>query len=133
VILVRVVVNAVGLLVAGLLVPGIEIAWSDDAEGIALTLLALALVFGLVNASIGSLARLVSLPINLLTMGLFSILVNAALLLLVAWITDRVWGPLIVLGGFPPDLSIEALVAAAAGALVIGLISALMAVLIPRR
>ena len=67
--LIRIAVNAVALLAAGLLVPGIEIAWSDDAAGIAITLLVLALVFGLVNASIGRIARLASIPLNILTLG----------------------------------------------------------------
>jgi putative membrane protein len=130
--LVRVVVNAVALLAAGLLVPGIEIAWGDDAAGIAVTLIVLALVFGLVNASIGRILRLLSLPLNVLTLGLFSVLLNAALLLAVAAVVDLVWEPLIVIGGFPPDLGLEALLAAATGALVIGAVSTAMAILIPR-
>ncbi len=88
--LMRIVVNAVALLVAGLLVPGITIAWGDQAEGIVVTLVVLALVFGIVNASIGRLARLLSIPLNVLTLGLFSVIVNAALLLLVAWLVGLV-------------------------------------------
>ena len=86
--------------------PGIEIAWSDDAAGIAITLLVLAVVFGLVNTSIGRIARLVSIPLNILTLGLFSVVLNAALLLAVAFVVDLVWEPLIVIGGFPPDLGL---------------------------
>jgi uncharacterized membrane protein YvlD (DUF360 family) len=130
--LVRVAVNAVALLAAGLLVPGIEIAWGDDAAGIAVTLIVLALVFGLVNASIGRILRLLSLPLNVLTLGLFSVVLNAGLLLAVAAVVDLVWEPLIVIGGFPPDLGTAALLAAATGALVIGAVSTAMALLIPR-
>jgi putative membrane protein len=130
--LVRIAVNAVALLAAGLLVPGIRIAWGDDAVGIAISLLVLAVAFGLVNASIGRILRLLSLPLNVLTLGLFSVLLNAALLLLVAWVVDLVWQPLIVIGGFPPDLSIDAVATAAIGALVIGAVSTAMAILIPR-
>jgi uncharacterized membrane protein YvlD (DUF360 family) len=130
--LVRVAVNAVALLAAGLLVPGIEIAWGDDAAGIAVTLIVLALVFGLVNASIGRILRLLSLPLNVLTLGLFSVVLNAGLLLAVAAVVDLVWEPLIVIGGFPPDLGTDALLAAATGALVIGAVSTAMALLIPR-
>ena len=64
-----------------LLVPDIVIEWAEDAEGIALTLLALALVLGLVNTFIRPIARLVSLPLNILSLGLFSVVLNAALLL----------------------------------------------------
>jgi putative membrane protein len=130
--LVRIAVNAVALLAAGLLVPGIRIAWGDDATGIALSLLVLAIAFGLVNASIGRILRLLSLPLNLLTLGLFSVLLNAALLLAVAWIVDLVWQPLIVISGFPPDLSVDAVATAAIGALVIGAVSTAMAILIPK-
>ena len=50
--LIRVAILAVALLITALLVPDIEVAWSEDAEGIGVTLLILALVFGLVNAFI---------------------------------------------------------------------------------
>ena len=131
--LIRIAVNAAALLAAGLIVPGIEIAWSDDAAGIAITLLVLAVVFGLVNTSIGRIARVVSVPLNILTLGLFSIVVNAALLLAVAFVVDLVWEPLTVIGGFPPDLAWPALVAAASGALVISAVSTALTILIPQR
>lgn len=130
--LVRIAVNAVALLAAGLLVPGIRIAWGDDAAGIAVSLLVLAIAFGLVNASIGRILRLLSLPLNVLTLGLFSVLLNAVLLLAVAWVVDLVWRPVIVIGGFPPDLSADAVATAAIGALVIGAVSTAMAILIPK-
>lgn len=131
--IVRIAVNAVALLAAGLLVPDIRIAWSDEATGIGLTLLLLALVFGLVNASIGRIARVLSLPLNILTLGLFSVLLNAGLLLAVAAIVATAWEPLIVLGGFPPELGLPAVTAAVSGALVIGIVSTLLTVLIPQR
>jgi putative membrane protein len=133
VLIVRIAVNAVALLAAGLLVPDIQIAWSDEATGIGLTLLLLALVFGLVNASIGRIARVLSLPLNILTLGLFSVLLNAGLLLAVAAIVATAWEPLIVLGGFPPELGLPAVTAAVSGALVIGIVSTLLTVLIPQR
>ena len=48
--IIRIAVIAVALLLATLLVPDIEIEWADDSVGSGLTLLALALAFGLVNA-----------------------------------------------------------------------------------
>jgi putative membrane protein len=121
----------VALVLAGLLVPDIVIEWAEDAEGIALTLLALALVLGLVNTFIRPIARLVSLPLNILSLGLFSVVLNAALLLLMAFLVDLVFGPLIVIGGFPPDLGIEAVSAAAVGSFIISAISAGLTILIP--
>ena len=129
--LIRFAIIAVALLLTALLVPDIVIDWADDAEGIALTLLALALVFGLINTFIRPIARLVSVPLNILSLGLFSVVVNAALLLLMAYLVDLVFGPLIVIGGFPPDLGLEAIGAAAVGSFIISAISAGLTILIP--
>jgi putative membrane protein len=112
VVIVRVAVNAVALLLAALLVPDIEIDWAEDAGGIGLTLLALAVVFGVVNASLRPIARLVAIPLNIVTLGLFSVVLN-------------------VIGGYPPDLGIPAVAAAMTGAFVIGAISTALRLLIP--
>jgi putative membrane protein len=130
-IIVRIAAIAVALLLAGLLVPGIEIEWADDALGIVATLLTLAVVFGLVNTFIRPIARLVSIPLNIATLGLFSLVINAALLLGVAFLVDLVWEPLIVIGGYPPDLSIEAIITAAVGSLIISVVSTALALFIP--
>jgi putative membrane protein len=61
---------------------------SVDVQGGVLGLLLVALVFGLVNALVGPLLRLVSLPLTLVTFGLFSLVINAALLGITAGITD---------------------------------------------
>jgi len=128
---VRVAINAVALLFAGLLVPGIQIAWSEQAEGIVITLLALAVVFGLVNTFVRPLARLVSIPLNIATLGLFSVVLNAGLLLAVAFVVDLVWRPLIVIGGYPPQLSVEAVATAAVGAFIISAVSTALSIVIP--
>ena len=128
---VRVAINAVALLFAGLLVPGIEIAWSEEADGIIITLVALAIVFGLINTFVRPLARLVSIPLNIATLGLFSVVLNAGLLLAVAFAVDLVWQPLIVIGGYPPNLSLQAVVTAAIGAFIISAVSTALNVLIP--
>jgi putative membrane protein len=53
------------------------------------TYLWIALIFGVVNAIVGPILRLLSLPFVLLTLGLFLLVVNAALLALTALLTDR--------------------------------------------
>jgi putative membrane protein len=53
------------------------------------TYLWIALLFGVVNAVVGPILRLLSLPFVLLTLGLFLLVVNAALLGLTAALTDR--------------------------------------------
>ena len=129
--LIRVAVIAVALLLTALLVPDIEIDWADDAEGIGVTLLLLALVFGFINAFIRPIAKLVSIPLNVITLGMFSIVLNAALLLVMAFLVNLAFGPLIVIGGYPPDLGLEAIGAAAVGSFIISAISAGLGILIP--
>jgi putative membrane protein len=61
----------------------------DGPLGIYGTYLWIGLIFGVVNAVVGPILRLLSLPFVLLTLGLFLIVVNAALLGLTALLTDR--------------------------------------------
>ena len=75
--LLRFVVNAISLLAVSKLVPGFTFA------GFGTALLA-AVILGLVNAFIRPLLLLLTLPINILTLGLFTLVLNGAMLLLVA-------------------------------------------------
>src|SRR3712207_6868890 len=69
---------------------GVEVIGNPDAPlGEAGTWLWIALIFALVNAIVGPILRLLSLPFVLLTLGLFLLLVNAALLGITAALTDR--------------------------------------------
>lgn len=73
----RWIANAVGLLVVAALLPGIQL------HGAVAVIIA-ALVLGIVNAIIRPLLLLVSLPLNILTLGLFTFVVNALMLELTA-------------------------------------------------
>ena len=53
------------------------------------TYLWIGLIFGVVNAIVGPILRLLSLPFVLLTLGLFLLVINAALLAITAGVTDR--------------------------------------------
>lgn len=75
-----VVAAAIGLAAAA--VPSVEV------DGGLLSLLGLAIVFGLVNALVGTLLRLVTLPLTLMTFGLFGLVVNGILLAITAGLTD---------------------------------------------
>jgi putative membrane protein len=75
--LLRLIITAVALWVATQVVPGIH------HDGSPLTLLVVALLFGVVNALIGGVLRLFTLPITILTLGLFALVINALLL----WLT----------------------------------------------
>ncbi|RBY80961.1 phage holin family protein [Geodermatophilus sp. TF02-6] len=72
------------------LLPGIEVLPNPDGPlGRPGTYLWIALIFAVVNAVVGPVLRLLSLPFVLLTLGLFLLVVNAALLGITAAITDR--------------------------------------------
>jgi len=81
--LLRLLINAAALWVAILLVDGIE------HRGSWWSLLFVALVFGLLNASIRPLLKLLSLPIIILTLGLFIFVINALMLLLTGWVSGQ--------------------------------------------
>lgn len=131
--IIRVAINAVALLLAALLVPDIEVTWAEEAAGVVISLLVLAIVFGIVNAAVRPIARLVSLPLNILTLGTFSVILNAMLLLAVAFLIDLAADPLIVIGGFPPELGLRALAAALLGAFIISVVSTALNLFIPDR
>jgi putative membrane protein len=78
---IRLAITALGLWLAQQVVPGIQI----DGTG---TLVAAALLLGIVNAVVRPLALLFTLPITVLTLGLFLLVVNAAMFGLVAALLD---------------------------------------------
>ena len=75
-------VVAAAIAVSAALIPSVEI------EGGAVALLGVALLFGLVNALLGPLLRLVSLPLTMVTLGLFGLVVNGALLAITAGLSS---------------------------------------------
>lgn len=93
-------------------------------------LIVLGVIFGVVNGLIGPIVKTLSIPISMLTMGLAGILVNAGLLLLVAFIADSTGFPLSI-GGFPPDFTADTIVAAVIGSMVIGLVTGVVNAIVP--
>lgn len=82
--IIGVLVTAAALWIATLIVPGIHIEASVKG------FLIVALVFGLVNALVRPVARLLTLPVRILTLGLFSLVINAAMLMLTDWLAGHV-------------------------------------------
>jgi putative membrane protein len=113
--LVRLLVNAFALWVAVQIVPGISY------EGPWAKLLLVALVFGLLNALVRPLLLLLSCPMLILTLGLFTLVINA----LVLWMTSG------LSGGFGLGFHVSGFGAAFLGALVISIVSILLSVLLP--
>jgi putative membrane protein len=105
-------VVAAAIAITAALVPSVEV------DGGFLGLLGVALVFGLVNALIGPLLRLVSLPLTMMTFGLFALVVNAVLLAITAGLTDS-----LDVGGF---------FGVVLGALVISIVTSVLLFLVGR-
>jgi putative membrane protein len=107
--LLRLLLNGVAVLFAAWLIPGLRVDTPATAiiAGIAL---------GLVNAIVRPLLLLLTLPLTLLTLGLFIFVVNAVCLALVAWLV--------------PGFSISGFGAALIGAIVISLVSWLLSAIL---
>jgi putative membrane protein len=97
-------------------------------------LLAVALIFALVNSYIRPIVKALAFPISILTLGLISFVINAALLLLVAALSGQFELGFTV-GDFPPNLlSADTIIGAIAGAVVISIVSTIVNIaLAPRR
>ncbi|GAA2736176.1 phage holin family protein [Pedococcus aerophilus] len=85
--LIKVAVNAVALWVAAWLLPGIGFGDGKFGSKFA-TVLLVAVVFGIVNAVVKPIAKLLSFPFIILTLGLFTFIVNAFMLQLTEWISE---------------------------------------------
>jgi putative membrane protein len=86
--LVRWLINALALLAAAFVVPGIRLTASGTSPGLNewMTLAIVALIFGVVNAIIRPVVLLLTLPLTLVTLGLFVLVINALMLLLTSLI-----------------------------------------------
>ncbi|MCP3994984.1 MAG: phage holin family protein [bacterium] len=102
----KLLINAAALWAAGELIGGITL------DGDFWTILLVALVFGLVNTFIKPLLKLLSFPVIILTLGLFALVINAAMLALTAHFTNA--------------LSVKDFWSALLGAIVITIVSAVL-------
>jgi putative membrane protein len=119
--IVKVIVVAFALWLTTFIVSGVKVVpYEDTTIATVLTYLLVALIFGLVNAFVGTFIRVVAFPIYVLTLGLISFIVNGLLLLLVSWIS----------GLFGFGLQVDGFWWGVLGALVLGLISWLIGLIV---
>lgn len=94
-------------------------------------LLVIAVIFGVINGLIGPIVRLLALPVRMMTLGLVGFVINAALLLATAFVSDLL-GFTLQVGDFPPDLlTIDTLIAGIVGAAVLSIISSVIRLVVP--
>jgi putative membrane protein len=120
-IIIRLVITAVSLWIATLLISGIQLT-SDSWLGKIGTLLAVAVIFGLVNAILRPIIKVIGCGLYVLTLGLIAIVVNGLLFMLTSWIADQFDLPFHVDNFWP---------SAVLGALLVGLVSWLLNMLVP--
>jgi putative membrane protein len=102
----RWIINAIAVWIAAFLIEGITLS------GNLLDVFLVGLVMGLVNAIIKPVLKLLALPITIVTLGLFTLVINAGMLALVAWIM--------------PSLSIDSFFSALIGGILISIVSTLL-------
>ncbi|MDX9830077.1 MAG: phage holin family protein [Anaerolineae bacterium] len=105
-------VNAVALALAAWLIPGISV--TEDRAWVAVAVMAV--IFGLVNALIRPLVKLLTCLINVFTLGLFTLVINALMLWLSSWIA----------GQLGVGFRVENFLAAFLGAVLISIVSFLL-------
>ncbi|GAA4106685.1 MULTISPECIES: phage holin family protein [Streptomyces] len=117
---VKTIANAAALAVAIWLVKNITLT-GDNTGKKALTLILVALVFGVVNFVVKPVVKLLSFPLFILTLGLITLVINALMLLLTSWLADKL------------NLSfhVEGFWTAVLGALIISIVSWAMHIVLP--
>ncbi len=107
--------NAAALWVAAWLLPGL------DFSGTLVDLLLVAAVFGIVNSLLRPILTVLTCPLIVVTLGLFTLVINAVMLLVTGWLSDS-WDLGFTVSGFW---------AAFWGGLVVGLVSLILSMALP--
>jgi putative membrane protein len=122
-IVITILVTAVALWISTLLLSGITLGGSSTPRKIG-TLIAVAVIFGVVNGVLRPIIKFVGCAFYLLTLGLVALVVNGLLFLLVSWIADQLTLPFHVDKFWPT---------AVLGALIVAVVSWLIELVIPKK
>ena len=114
-IILRILINALALGTAVTFVPGISVSGIGD-------LFLVAIVFGVLNAFVKPILKLLTCPLQILTLGLFTFVLNALLLWLTSWLATEFLGIGFLVDGFIPAFF---------GALIVTIVSVVADFLIP--
>ncbi|MEU9333038.1 phage holin family protein [Streptomyces sp. NPDC048290] len=117
---VKTIANAGALAVAVWLLDKITLTGDGTGKKVG-TLLVVALIFGVVNFIVKPIVQLLSLPLLVLTLGLFTLIVNALMLLLTSWVAD----------GLDLSFHVEGFWTAILGGLIISIVSWALNMILP--
>jgi putative membrane protein len=120
-ILIRLAISALALWIATLVVPGIDLSTESVPKAVG-TLLAVAVIFGVINAVLRPIIKMVGCGLYVLTLGLVAIVVNGLLFLLAGVIAEQLNLPFEVDNFWP---------SAVLGALLVGVVSWVLGLLVP--
>lgn len=120
-ILIKIVITAASLAAAAYFLDGISVEGADNTER-ALTLVAVAVIFGIVNALIKPVIQTLGCAFYVLTLGLFGLVVNALLLMLTGWIAEQADLSFTVDGFWPALL----------GAIIVGIVGWVLSLVLDR-
>ncbi|MDA7806832.1 MAG: phage holin family protein [Aquiluna sp.] len=103
--LVSTIVNAVGLWVATSIIPQVQLTpyGGEGFWNIAGSFLVVGAVFGLVNAIIAPVIKILAFPLYIITFGLISFVINGALLIFVAWLSTLLGADVFSIDGFTSE------------------------------
>ena len=130
--IIKILINAAALFVAVKLLPSNLLSFNFGNDW--WKLLAVALLFALVNSYIKPIVKALSFPISVMTMGLVAFVINAAMLLVVAFVSGQLKLGFKV-GDFPPDLfASDTIIGAIVAAVIISVVSTVASIaLSPRK
>ncbi len=128
-VLVKIAINAVALLAAVELVPGLSFEFGPNWW----KLLLVALILGVINTYLRPIVKLLALPINLLTMGLVGLVINTAMVLLLAVASDQLRLGFTIHGWPVRAFTIEVVWAAFLASIVISVVALVLSVAFGQR
>ena len=103
-----------------------------DFAGETVALVLAALLVGVVNAVVKPVVKALSFPITMMTLGLFSFVINAAMVLLVALLAQSIDGLKLTIGGWPTDgFSIETIVGAFVVSIALSILTSIVGHFVP--
>ncbi len=119
-IVIRVVINAVAFIAAVYIVPRTD--FNDVVK-----LIVVAAIFGVVNAYLRPIVKMLSLPLTLLTFGLVGLIINVVMVLLTAFISDSLKLGFKLADWPPGEITVSVIITALLISIVVSIVSALLA------